>query len=544
MGRLLPTHRPVQPSWPAFRQTLFLLTATLGALAGCASHSPLPEIGASEPPRFEAVLKPRVGENGEVTAIEVDSVVYGALAADATQFSLTAPVVYAGAWGIADRVKDLVVTDGHGKVALVFEDDPSNPGGFPYFRHWKAQRAVTFPLRVSYHVEVEPRTERRGPPFNIKPSKGGVSGGGSAFLVIPENATANLSRIRWDLSEFAAGASAISSWGEGEFELPGPPAELWPGWYMAGPLGRYPASGDDAGFSAAWLGDFPFDPTSEMQFVGRGYAWLGDFFDYLSPPPRFRVFMRIIDSPQKRFSGTELGSSFMLSGSPNSGEETRGAPPRSTFFHEMIHMWVGEVEGPMGISSWFSEGLTSYYTLVLPLRGGFETVEEYAEEIDKLTKIYYTSPALAMSAQAIADVGFGNEDIRNTPYTRGTMYFADLDARIREKSGGTRSLDDLMREIFRRRQSETGYTFDPDAWVEAITAEMGPQVADEFRVRIMDGEPIVPVSDAFGPCFQRESTSYIVEDLQVPDDRVSGQRVPGYQWVRKPGIPDGQCARK
>jgi hypothetical protein len=302
---------------------------------------------------------------------------------------------------------------------------------------------------------------------------------------------------------------------------------------MAGPVGRYPATGDADGFSAAWLGDFPFDPASEMEFVGQGYAWLGNFFEYLSPPPRYRVFMRVIDSPQKRFSGTALGSSFMLSGSPNSGEETNGAPPRSTFFHEMIHMWVGQVEGPMGVSSWFSEGLTSYYTLVLPLRGGFETVAEYGEGINSLAEEYYTSPALRMSAQAIADVGFGNEDIRSTPYSRGTMYFADLDARIRVKSGGVRKLDDLMREIFHRRHSDESYTFDPRAWVEAITSEMGPEAAGEFNARIIEGQAIAPVSDAFGPCFERQLTTYAVEARQVP----------GYAWVRKPDIPDEQCAR-
>lgn len=512
---------------------LVLLATAVGAMAGCASRAPLLEIGPSEPPRFEAVLKPWVGENGEVTAIEVDSIIYGTLQADAEQLSLTAPVVFAGAWGIADRVKDLAVRDRKGRVPLAQEDDPSNPGGFPYFRHWKAQRDVRFPVRVSYHVAMEPRTDRRGPPFNIKPSNGGVSGAGSGFLVVPEKVTAQLSRIRWDLGEFAGGADSISSFGEGAFELAGAPEELWQGWYMAGPVGRYPATGDADGFSAAWLGDFPFDPASEMEFVGQGYAWLGNFFEYLSPPPRYRVFMRVIDSPQKRFSGTALGSSFMLSGSPNSGEETNGAPPRSTFFHEMIHMWVGQVEGPMGVSSWFSEGLTSYYTLVLPLRGGFETVAEYGEGINSLAEEYYTSPALRMSAQAIADVGFGNEDIRSTPYSRGTMYFADLDARIRVKSGGVRKLDDLMREIFHRRHSDESYTFDPRAWVEAITSEMGPEAAGEFNARIIEGQAIAPVSDAFGPCFERQLTTYAVEARQVP----------GYAWVRKPDIPDEQCAR-
>lgn len=511
-----------------------LLAALLTALAGCAAQQPLLELGPATPPRFEAVLKPLLGKTGEVSVVQVDSVVYGALGDDANALSLMAPVVYAGAYGIADRVQGLAVTDRRGRVPLAQQDDPVNPGGFPYFRHWTAQRDVTFPLRVSYRVEVEPPTGRRGPPFNIKPSRGGVSGAGSGFLVIPENTTAELSRLRWDLSEFDPTAAGVSSFGEGEFALAGPPSELWQGWYMAGPVGRYPAMGDAAGFSAAWLGEFPFDPLAEMEFVATGYAWLADFFGYLSPPPRYRVFMRVIDTPQTRFSGTALGGSFMLSGGPNSGAETNGAPPRGTFFHEMIHLWVGGIEGPQGVTSWFSEGLTSYYSLVLPLLGGFETVEEYAEGIKQLAENYYTSPALAMSAEAIAAVGFGDEDIRRTPYSRGAIYFADLDARIRATSRGARNLDDVFHEIFERRHSDEDYTFDHAAWTAAVTAELGSEAAAEFQARILDGEPIAPVPDAFGPCFERRLTRYPVADKHVP----------GYEWVRKPGIPDEQCTRR
>jgi hypothetical protein len=430
-------------------------------------------------------------------------------------------------------VQELTVTDASGRVPLALQDDPPNPGGFPWFRHWRAERELEFPVRVSYRVEVEPATAQRGPPFNIKPSRGGVSGAGSGFLVIPENTTSELSRVRWDLSAFGQAAAGLSSFGEGEFELAGPPSALWQGWYMAGPVGRFPATGDAAGFSAAWLGDFPFDPLAEMEFVAAGYAWLADYFGYLAPPPRYRVFMRVIDSPYPRFSGTALENSFMLSGGPNSGEETHGAPPRGTFFHEMIHLWVGQVEGPQGVTSWFSEGLTSYYTLVLTLGGGFGTVEGYTEGIAELAKRYYTSPALAMSAQAIADVGFGDEPVRRMPYDRGALYFADLDARIREKSNGERGLDELMAGIFARRHAEQGFMFDHAAWAAAVSAELGPAAGAEFQARILDGEPFAPVPDAFGPCFERRLIRYPVDDKHVP----------GYEWVRRPGIPDEQCAR-
>jgi hypothetical protein len=426
-------------------------------VAACGAPRGVPEVESDQPPRYEAVLQPLVGADGEVTAIRVASVVHGGLQEGVERFTLTAPIVYAGAHGIADRVKDLEVTDRRGRVPLAHEDDPVNPGGFPFFRRWQAQRDVVFPAHVSWRTLVEQPTDRRGPPFNIKPSTGGVSGAGSGFLVLPENVSANLSKVRWDLREFGPGAAGISTFGEGAFELEGPPDALIQGWYMAGILGRFPAAGDADGFSAAWLGEFPFDAAAEMALAGEAYAFLAEAFGYLDPPPRYRVFMRVIDSPQTRFAGTALGNSFMLSGGPKSGEETGGAPPRATFFHEMIHQWVGQIEGPPGVTSWFSEGLTSYYTLALPLRGGYVSLAEYQDGINRLAERYYTSPALNMTMHEIAEVGFGNEDIRSTPYQRGALYFADLDARIRRKSEGTRTLDDLVRGIFRQRHEDLKY---------------------------------------------------------------------------------------
>ncbi len=497
-----------------------VLAAMFALLAGCAAP-PQIELGPDQPPRFEAVLEPRLGADGEVAAIHVESVIYGGLAPGEERLRLTMPVVYAGAYGIADRTHELVVRDAGGEVPMEVRDDPAAPGGLPYFRHWTAAREVRFPVRVSWNTRVEGHTGRNGPPFNIKPSAGGVSGAGSGFLVFPTNAAAQESRVRWNLGAFGPGAAGISTFGEGAFVREGPPSDLISGWYMAGPLGRYPEQGDAGGFSAAWLGQFPFDPAAEMALAGEAYAYLADAFGYLDPPPRYRVFMRIVDSLQTRFAGTALGNSFLLSGGRDSGRETHGAPPRATFFHEMIHMWVGQMEGGMGITSWFSEGLTSYYTLVLPFRGGYITAGEFIDGVNATAERYYTSPALNFSMEEIAEVGFSSEDIRAHPYSRGALYFADLDARIRAHSNGERSLDDFIGSLFRKREADPEFTFDRAAWVYALIVELGPEAAAGFTAHIQDGETLEMSADAFGPCFERAAAEY-----EGPEGSVAG-----YRWV-------------
>ena len=141
-------------------------------------------IGQTAKPEFLVQLKPVRDGGPLVTAIEVKAQVHGVAGSDA--FSLTAPVNYAGNPGIADRVEGLVLRDRNGLVPLVAQDDPANPGGFPYFRHWRAQRAVSFPATISYRAKVTPDGGPPGPPFSIRQSAGGVSGSGAGFLVLPE----------------------------------------------------------------------------------------------------------------------------------------------------------------------------------------------------------------------------------------------------------------------------------------------------------------------------------------------------------------------
>lgn len=483
--------------------------------------------------RFETVLRPVRDGGAEVTAIEVESVIRAGLADDSRPLSLSAPIVYAFVPGIADRVENLVASDVAGEIPLLQEDDPADPSGWPYYRHWRTGRGVSFPVTVRYRSLVRPADGRRGPPFCIRATAGGVSGAGSGFLVLPENVTSTTSAVRWDLADLAPGSRAVASFGDGDFELAGPPEELRQGWYMAGPYDRYPDGGDAGGFSASWLGAYPFDARAEMELAGEAYAWLGEFFAYLDPPPRYRVFMRVVNDPEARSTGTALTNSFLHSRGPIKPEDEAGDAPRGTFFHEMIHLWAGAIEGPPARVSWFSEGLTSYYTNLLPMLGGFQTVAEYGEGANEIARNYYTNAARNMSADEIAAIGFREEMTRRLPYQRGALYFADLDAKIRAATQNAENLHSFMRGIFRMREQE-GFRFDEDRWIDLVGERLGPSAREEFQDVVINGKTLVPVTDAFGPCFERRPASYTTD---------AGDKVEGYEWVRVEAIADETCRK-
>jgi hypothetical protein len=478
---------------------------------------------------IEHVWKPVRGGGPEVTAIEVRTEVKDLPASAAQSFSLDAPITYAGVPGIAERVQNLEVKDASGPVAFRIEDDAPHPGGFPHYRHWRAERPVKFPLMLSYR-SLAPAQPVGGPPFGLLANSGGVSGAGSGFLVLPEGEMNVITRVHWDLSDLAPGSSAMTTFGEGDVEIRGAPNQVRQGWIMAGPLGKYPERGSAGGFSATWLGTPEWDPDKEMAWAATMYAYLGKAYAYLDPLPSYRVFIRVGGR-----GGTALSNSFMGGARPRQpGSEPQGEASRGTFTHEMGHMFVGGIEAPMGISSWFSEGLNTYYTRLLPMRGGFTTVDEYGQDINNAFQSYYHNTARNMSADEIVKVGFNDNNIRHIPYTRSSLYFADLDSRIRAHSGGKRNLDKVLFELFQRR--ERGERLDHDVWIKTVVAEAGPGAREDFEGIIIKGsKTLVPASDAFGPCFERR---------EIPAAVVDGKERPAsYEWVRVTSIPDDKCGQ-
>jgi hypothetical protein len=483
----------------------------------------------------EHVWKPVRDGGTEVVAIEVRTKLDGFPASLGQSFSLDAPITYAGVRGIAERVQNLEVRDAAGAVDFRIEDDQAHPGGFPYYRHWRAARSVSFPLTISYR-SLAPAQPPGGPPFGLFAAHGGVSGAGSGFLVLPEIRGTVKSTVRWDLTDVAPGSIGATTFGVGPFELRGPAAQARQGWIMAGPLGRYPAGDTSSAFSAFWLGEPAWDPHAEMKWASEMYAYLGKAYAYLNPLPPYRVFIRTGRLGATRGGGaTALGNSFMVGAvARQPGAAPRGTASRGTLTHEMGHMFVGGIDAPQGVVSWFSEGLNVYYTRVLPLRGGFTTVEEYGKDINNAFQNYYTNSARNLSADSIVRIGFNDENIRHMPYTRGSLYFADLDAKIRAHSKGARNLDRVLRELFERRQR--GESITHDVWIATVSREAGPSAREDFEAIILRGDKtLVPASDAFGPCFERRA---------VAERTVDGKLLPAsYEWVRVPSVPDSRCGQ-
>ena len=215
--------------------------------------------------------------------------------------------------------------------------------------------------------------------------------------------------------------------------------------------------------------------------------------------------------------GTALQNSFMLA-VPAGPRDTSKIAPRNTIAHEMGHMWVGGLSGGgQGGTTWFNEGLNVYYTRLLLMRAGLISVDEYGRDVNASVSAYLTNPYRNASADSLDRLGFsagiGVGGAQNVPYNRGSLFFADIDARIRAASGGSRKLDDVMQPLWLQRRN--GVPLTTTMLLDAFVKEVGPSARTDFEAIIMRGETITPVSNAFGPCFARRTRT------DTPPDRRS-----------------------
>ncbi len=179
--------------------------------------------------------------------------------------------------------------------------------------------------------------------------------------------------------------------------------------------------------------------------------------------------------------------------------------------HEFFHVWNvkrirPETLGPFDYSRenytrqlWTMEGITSYYTDLLLVRAGLIDTERYLELLaDKIVKLQ-SQPGRHM--QSLEQSSFDSwikhyrpdENSANTAisyYLKGELVALLLDLEIRQRTNSARSLDDVMRALYRRFEDD-GRGFAEaggfQAAVEAVVTPDQPGAFDDFFRRYVAG---------------------------------------------------------
>jgi len=480
--------------------------------------------GAAEPekqlPSLELVLRPQATGDADRSGIAVTMTLIapGVAAGDAL---VRMPLKIVGVPTARYDGNAIAATDAQGPLTLTAQDEPPTPQWI--YRDWKISRATVGDVVLTYRAPPRHVTAatNNGPLFDLREEAGGFAGAGIGFLALPTKEGAYHIHLKWDLSESPAGSRGEWSLGDGDVDVIATAETLGYSYYAVGPLKSVPVQNDDK-FGLYWLGDPPFDAAVLGQHISALYMEMVGFFG--DTHSKYRVFMR--QNPYEGTGGSALSGSFMFGYHP--AAKTTVESLQGLLAHEMTHNWPA-MEGEHGDTAWYSEGTAEYYSLLLSHRAGQLSTDKFLEAINERALGYYQNPYLRLSNPQAAKIFWTDPIAQTVPYGRGFIYLEITDAAIRTSSHGKHSLDDVVREMYRREERHEPYGI--PQWLDLVGNEIGRKQARIFYDAMVSGAVQTPMANRFEPCFRvarHESRTFqlgfaraslnddrIVKDLEV-----------------------------
>lgn len=453
--------------------------------------------------RLSVTLHPQAADaSGLIHAVDVR--VCGEGFADGVHaLQLAMPSVESNVQTVAESIHSLQARDDDGVILFSRQDRSAGRG----MVMWSAARAPHGQLCWSYSAPITnaPNPLGAAPPLELRSEGSAFSGQASTFLFLPVSDRKFVFDLRWNLLDLPQGSVGISTLGLGDVAMTHSITgdEIGNLYFAAGALHLFPEQPTAQGFISAIEGQPPFDGRTLMQWTEQLYRYYFSFFKPAAVGPYVVLLRR---NPINAGGGVELGNAFI--GTFDKQADTTEF--KMTLAHEMVHTFVRGLEGDEFAGSWFSEGIAVYYERLLPLRAASITYDDYLRDVNATAARYYTNALMHTPNSGIGAQFWSETRVRVLPYDRGSLYFAKLDHELRMHSNGKRSLDDLVAAMLDLRRQ--GRPVTEQAWRTLLKQKLGSQAVAEFEA-MLQGEEVLPASDAFGPCAARSTAKLRRYDL-------------------------------
>jgi predicted metalloprotease with PDZ domain len=182
--------------------------------------------------------------------------------------------------------------------------------------------------------------------------------------------------------------------------------------------------------------------------------------------------------------------------------------------HEFFHLWNVKRIRPKALekfdyerenytrSLWFSEGTTSYYDMLIPLRAGIYDVSIFLDNLGKEISKFLTTPGRKL--QPVSESSFdawiklyrrdaNSDNSQISYYLKGELVSLLVDLLIRSRHQNQRSLDDVMRQMWQNfGKEEIGFT--PEQLKATIESVADTDLSDFFK-RYIDGTDDLPFNE-------------------------------------------------
>ena len=297
-------------------------------------------------------------------------------------------------------------------------------------------------------------------------------------------------RVATGMTPAARGSYSASSYHElvdmpilaGRFDLDS--TKVGSGWLR---FASYPASVESASRRASTLADL-------SRIIGVEAAVFGE------TPWRTYTVMQIADSAFGAIVGLEHQNSHV----DVTSAFAIGQPVlTSVYAHEIFHAWNVKRLRPADMWPyeyaheqptswlWMSEGVTDYYADLALVRSGVsDSAAFFATTVGKIAEIAALPPVGLDDASLSAWIQ-PTDGTADSYYPKGSLAGLMLDIMIRDGSDNARSLDDVMRTLYREAY-KAGKGFTGDQWWKAVQSASGGKSFTDFDARYVDGREAYP----------------------------------------------------
>ncbi|HRI67150.1 MAG TPA: hypothetical protein PK156_23060 [Polyangium sp.] len=463
----------------------------------------------------------------QAATIKVTLTLKSSLAEKVPSFSIHAP----------DPAAIQLTSASDAKGKLEWKDDRS-----PERLKWIPTRPISGDLTLSYTAQT--RIEEGKLPWMLSdPDRLEIMG--DAFLLpdVEENQKIVVA-LNVDLSVYGTNgengtfvSGGASSYGIGASrQMTTSPRELRNAVFVAGRMGTAIFDTHEGHDEAAWFGYTAFDPRPVSADTAAFRTAAGEFFTERNNTPQTLL---IVPAPGQ--SGSFIASRRTHSVLVHVAvADTWSGPLRIATAVETLHAWVGErlwigPDEPARVHEgvWFADGFARHLARSMLFDFGLVTPLEVAAEVNSLESVLAMSPLAHESNAALA--GRTKEPgVVQVLVARGAMYALYVDAAIKQKSNGKRSLNDVIRGLYKKAAEKRG-PLNTSAWTDALQAELGPDGPKDFASIIEKGGNLELPSTALGPCFRKETRTFAQYDLGFDDVASRQTKPPRAAGVRKDG---------
>jgi predicted metalloprotease with PDZ domain len=175
------------------------------------------------------------------------------------------------------------------------------------------------------------------------------------------------------------------------------------------------------------------------------------------------------------------------------------------YAHELFHAWNVKRLRPADLSPhrydyiqptpwlWVSEGITSYYANLSLVRARINEPAAFYGAIASDIQQLRSAPPFAVTDASLSEWIQPTRGASGDYYAKGELIGFLLDIMIRDASNNTRSLDDVMQQLYQLRYKKLPRGFTANDWWQTVSRNSGGISFDEFNRRYIRGRQDLPV---------------------------------------------------